>query len=101
MPRGRKPHGRPPYLDAERVTRTMARMIATQSPGQGLWRRSHERKKPFPLFCEALLTERKARQFRELAMVDVEHREVYRCRYGDHYLIESAAPHWHIGRPMC
>ena len=98
MARGRKPHGRPQHLNPGRITRAGARALADQSPGSGFWHRSHGRKKSFPLFCEAMQTERRARTTWALSGVEVPHREVYPCRYGDHWLIETAPRHWHIGR---
>jgi hypothetical protein len=74
------------------MTRTLTRTMASQAPGAGYWRRSHGDKEAFPLFCEALKTERRARRTHHC-----EGREVYPCTYGDHHLI-AAPRHWHIGR---
>jgi hypothetical protein len=101
MAAGRKPHGRPTHLN-DRVTRSAAVALATQLPGAGVWRRSHDGKMLYPLFCAALLQERLAR--RTIRRPDGSRpspRLVYPCEYGDHYLISTAARHWHIGRPAC
>ncbi|MET0426692.1 MAG: hypothetical protein ABW046_22685 [Actinoplanes sp.] len=77
-------------------------MLAAEYRGAGFWRRSHDSKVPFDTFCAALLQERRAR--RTIRRDDgrfPEPRQVYPCHYGDHYLIETAPRHWHIGRPSC
>jgi hypothetical protein len=77
-------------------------MLASQGAGQGHWRRSHQQKSPIARFCEALKTERACFGGSLIASpVRDQRREVYPCRYGDHWLITTAPAHWHIGRPMC
>jgi hypothetical protein len=99
--RRRRPSGRSPSLNADRVTRMASRILAEQGSGAGHWKRTHQEKTTFPLFCAALRQEKghfgggtlpgdsdRRRQ----------RREIYGCRYGGHYLIESAPVHWHVGR---
>lgn len=99
MASGRKHHGRPPHLDAGRVTRTAAKVLATHTPGARYWREQHERKTAWT-FCEALQQERAhyghGHQFADDR--HLERRGVYPCRYGDHWLIETGPLHWHMGR---
>jgi hypothetical protein len=98
MARGRRPSGRSPALNPDRVTRTAGRILAVSGSGAGHWRERHERKSPLT-FCDALKEERA--QFRTVLPGDLhraERRDIYPCRYGQHYLIESAPLHWHIGR---
>jgi hypothetical protein len=96
MGHGRKPKGRPPHL-TRHSTRSATRTITAQAPGAGVWRRSHADKVPFPLFCDALRTERLARRTKSLNGDHIPVREIYACDYGHHYLISGPA-HWHIGR---
>jgi hypothetical protein len=100
MARGRRPHGRSAALNPGRITRTAGKILAASSDGSGRWRRTHDTKSLFPTFCRALRTERA--YFRDaIAPTRVERRDVYPCRYGSHWLIESATRHWHIGRSPC
>lgn len=100
MARGRKPSGRSAALNSGRVTRTASRTLAAQSPGAGHWRQEHERKK-VQLFCEALRAERTLHLRNEANGVPIRglRHEPYACRYGSHWLIETAPLHWHFGRP--
>lgn len=98
MARGRRPSGRSPALNPDRVTRTAGRILAVSGGGARDWRERHDRKSPLT-FCDALYEERA--QFRTVLPGDLgrgERRGIHPCRYGSHYLIESAPLHWHIGR---
>lgn len=102
MARGRRHHGRSTSRNAGHVTRAGAITLASWSPGRGVWRKSHETKRAFDLWCEALKTERGNHGLPAMQRdggIAVVRRGVYPCRFGDHHLIESAPRHWHIGRP--
>jgi hypothetical protein len=79
----------------------MAAALAQQMPGPAAWRRQHGDKIAYDRFCDALKSERSAHRSDRAAGVQRRGGRglPYPCRYGSHYLIESAPRHWHWGRP--